>query len=696
MVSDNKYIYLSPSYEKLFGYTLEEIKKLGPYALIHPDDRDLAKGRQNKGPAEFRVRNKNGDLLWIEGESYTISGDPEITVVIARDFTKRKIAEQALKDSEERYRILFERNPLPMFVYNTVNRKFLTANEAAIRHYGYSVEELMEMTIMDIRPEEDVPLLKDYLLTLEPGMNFVGAWRHRKKSGEVIDVEITSHDITFKGITSRIVLANDVTQKMKAAKALKQSEEKYRRIVENANEGIWLFNNKWETTFANRKLAGILGYKVKEMENKSLFDFIYDADKKKAGKYLHKIRKGSRETIKLRLKHKDGSERWISSNAVPVLSDEMEYTGALALVTDVTSEKKYQEILQRTNEMLNALINCSPLSIMILDKEGNTELWNPASESMFGWRSEEILGTKPPFAEAEKDEERKAMRKLVLSGKSFTGREVTRLRKDGKKIEVSISASPMFDNSKKPIGIASFLMDITERKLAEKEREKLFREINNARKSLKILSSKLIRVQEDEKKNISRELHDEIGQILTAIKIDLQRIMSESPDNSSALVDDCTALVEKTISIVRNLSHELHPAIIDDLGLVAALRSYIEKFSERTGIKIKLHSSNIDKFIPSGSAIALFRVCQEALTNIAKHSRADYVEVWINQKNRNITLSIEDNGKGFDPKKALKLAAKGESLGLLSMQERVELLNGKLKIISSEKSGTKIKVKCQI
>lgn len=161
------------------------------------------------------------------------------------------------------------------------------------------------------------------------------------------------------------------------------------------------------------------------------------------------------------------------------------------------------------------------------------------------------------------------------------------------------------------------------------------------------------------------------------------------------LIDDCTSLVEKTISIVRNLSHELRPSIIDDLGLTAALRWYIDKFSQRTGIKVNKQISKIDKFLPPEGVITLFRVCQEALTNIAKHSQADYVTVSLNKEKNIVNLLIEDNGKGFEAKKALRLAAKGEGLGLLNMQERVELINGKLKIVSSKNSGTKIKVMCQ-
>jgi signal transduction histidine kinase len=286
---------------------------------------------------------------------------------------------------------------------------------------------------------------------------------------------------------------------------------------------------------------------------------------------------------------------------------------------------------------------------------------------------------------------------MIMDGNSFTGKEVIRQRKDGKKIDVSISASPLFDSDHHPIGISSFLMDVTDRRIAEKEREKLFKQINSARNRLKILSAKLISVQEAEKRNISRELHDEIGQTLTAIKIDLQRIKNDSVSKeTNTLIDDSTALVEKTIAVVRNLSLELRPSIIDDLGLAASLRWYTDKFYQRTGITVKSEIDKIDEVLPSECAITLFRICQEALTNIAKHAEADYVKVSLNQKKNFITLTIEDNGKGFDLQKALKFAAKGKSMGLLGMQERAELLGGRFKIATNEGSGTFIKATCQV
>ena len=697
MVAEGSYLYISPSYEKLFGYTTEEIRNMGPFSLVHPDDLHLIKDWQTKGMLEFRVRTKSGNYLWIEGESFVITGEPEITVGIARDVTKRKMAEEALKESKEKYLMLFENNPLPMFVYDEETYQFLAVNESAVKHYGYTKDEFLKMTIMDIRPNDDVPLLVDLFKYQGNNMNHFGVWRHILKNGVVINVDVTTHRIAFNGRHARIVLAHDVTARVKTEDALKESEEKYRRIVENANEGILLIDDRQMITFINPKLADIVGYLPEELEGRSVVDFLFEEDWLLAQSYIKENMEGSKAEFRFRLKHRDGSERWVSVNAVPVFDEPGHYTGGLALITDITEQKKTESEHHRLNELLHSLINYSPLGIIILDEDGNTELWNPACEKLFNWSSKEVEGKPLPIVPPDKADEHLGLRNTIMSGESFTDREVIRLRKDGKKIHLSISAAPLFNSGHKPIGISSFLIDVSEKKKSEREREKLFKQITAARNRLKILSSRLISVQETEKRNISRELHDEIGQMLTAIKIDAQRIKLDpgSPDTAS-IINDCTKLVESTISVVRNLSLELRPAIIDDLGLAASLRWYLDRFRQRTGIMVKTEFEKISEPLPPECAITLFRICQEALTNIARHAGAGYVKVSLKQNKNSIVLMIEDDGSGFDAQKALREAAGGKSMGLISMQERTELLGGKFSIKSTKGSGTVIKASCRV
>ncbi len=680
------------------------------YDVVDPPEKEkLAELLQQAGGSgDFHFRMNGGRL--VPHKLYSSEFDDDAVIITWKDkgsFSADSYESELidnlsdpspkLKDGKEKYRMLFENNPLPMFVYDEETYQFLAVNESAVKHYGYTKDEFLKMTIMDIRPNVDVPLLVDLFKYQGNKMNHFGVWRHIRKNGVIINVDVTTHRIAFNGRPARIVLAHDVTARVKTENALKESEEKYRRIVQNANEGILLIDDKQKITFINPKLADIVGYQPEELEGRPVAEYLFEEDLPLAQSYIKENMEGSKAEFKFRLKHRNGSERWVSVNAVPVFDEPGRYTGGLALVTDITKQRKAESEHHRLHELLHSLINYSPLGIIILDEKGNTELWNPACEKMFSWGSKEVEGKPLPIVPTDKADEHLGLRNTIMSGESFTDREVTRLRKDGKKIHLSISAAPLFNSDHKPIGISSFIIDVSEKKKSEREREKLFRQITAARNRLKLLSSRLISVQETEKRNISRELHDEIGQMLTAIKIDAQRIKLDpgSPDTAS-IINDCTKLVESTISVVRNLSLELRPAIIDDLGLAASLRWYLDRFRQRTGIMVKTEFQKTSESLPPECAITLFRICQEALTNVARHAGAGSINVSLKQNKNFIVLTIEDDGSGFDTQKALKEAAGGRSMGLISMQERTELLGGKFSIKSIKGSGTIVKASCRV
>src|SRR5712691_8881384 len=184
--------------------------------------------------------------------------------LLVSEITERKLAEEALRESEERYRLLFESNPHPLWVYDVETLAFLAVNEAAIRHYGYSCEEFLHMTIKDIRLEEDVPALLENVSKVSGGLDKAGEWRHRKKDGSIIDVEIISHQLIFAGRRAELVLAHDVSEHKKADTALRKAEEKYRSIFENAIEGIYQSTPNGRFFSVNPSLAHILGYESPE------------------------------------------------------------------------------------------------------------------------------------------------------------------------------------------------------------------------------------------------------------------------------------------------------------------------------------------------------------------------------------------------------------------------------------------------
>jgi signal transduction histidine kinase len=213
---------------------------------------------------------------------------------------------------------------------------------------------------------------------------------------------------------------------------------------------------------------------------------------------------------------------------------------------------------------------------------------------------------------------------------------------------------------------------------------------------LQRLSARLVDAQEQERRRIARELHDEVGQLLSAVKVELalaeKRI--EGLNGSPALLDDAQSLAEKAVHTVRNLSHLLHPAALDDLGLVAALTSYTAEFGRRHGVAVDFATRGLDERLPPDVEGAAYRIVQEALTNVARHASADSCSVYLERAAARLVITIADDGCGFDEHEVQKSGRRG--LGLIGIRERVAQLGGTIMIESARLAGTRIQVKLPV
>jgi signal transduction histidine kinase len=217
-------------------------------------------------------------------------------------------------------------------------------------------------------------------------------------------------------------------------------------------------------------------------------------------------------------------------------------------------------------------------------------------------------------------------------------------------------------------------------------------EHQHAEETLQVLSRQLLEAQENERRHIARELHDEIGQALTAVKINLQAAQ-RTPAALVSYLEDSTSIVDRTLQQVRTLSLDLRPALLDDLGLGVALRWYVDRQAQRAGFTVQFVVDPLEPRARPELETACFRVAQEALTNVMRHAQAQHVRIELRQSDAELHLLIRDDGKGFDVQTAQEQAEQGASTGLLGMQERVWLLGGQIKIESAPAQGTEIRVR---
>jgi len=249
------------------------------------------------------------------------------------------------------------------------------------------------------------------------------------------------------------------------------------------------------------------------------------------------------------------------------------------------------------------------------------------------------------------------------------------------------------DESGRPVRIIGVCQDITERKRAEED-------LHSYAERLKTTSRRLVEVQEGERRLLARELHDRVGQNLTALGINLSIVANGLPEGSkrelAVQLAECSSLVEGTVDAMRNVMAELRPHALDDYGLPAALRSLATGFSRRTGIKVAFEGDAPGADLPKPVDLAMFRIAQEALNNVAKHANAQRVQIAIRRTNGCATLSVRDDGIGFDPKRIERPSPDAAGWGLLIMRERAEAVGARFSLKAGLDTGVQVLVEYHV
>lgn len=329
--------------------------------------------------------------------------------------------------------------------------------------------------------------------------------------------------------------------------------------------------------------------------------------------------------------------------------------------------------LRERSATLRTLFEQLPQSVVAMNTEDRILRTNPEFTRTFGYQARRILGR--PLRELidpdNLENDFKACAEWMPEGKRVDAETVCR-RKDGSQIDVLVTGLTL-DLPGRESQIWAFYRDITVRKKAEV--------------ALRALSGRLLEVQETERRHLASELHDEIGQLLTGLRLLLKANGEASAKAISNRFDQARSIVDDLLTAVRRLSFDLRPADLDQLGLLAALLGLFERYTSQTGILVDFKHRGLDRRFAPQVETAVYRVLQEALTNTARHAGVVGVSVRVWAEGKTLTLQIEDQGRGFDPDAVMKFP---QSSGLIGMSERVKLLNGRLTIESSPGCGTTI------
>lgn len=390
----------------------------------------------------------------------------------------------------------------------------------------------------------------------------------------------------------------------------------------------------------------------------------------------------------------------------------------------MSDPKQAEQALLESEERLRLLIEgVREYAIYQLDSRGHIVSWNTGAQRLKGYTAKEILGKHfSVFYETKDIEEGRPQHNLAEAARGGECKdEGWRLRKDGSRFWASVVLTALRDEARNIRGFVKITRDLTERRENEvvlreaketlerrvqqrattlvqvnlelrqqiAEREHVEGELRKSLEQLRALAARLQLVREEERTLIARELHDELGQVCTAIKMDLSSIGRKTTKRQAPLrakIDLAMQLVDQMIFTVRRIASELRPRTLDDLGLTAALQWQAQEFETRTGIRCAIALPREPLNLDSERSTAIFRIFQESLTNVARHAGATLVGARLEQGGGQMTLVVRDNGRGFDTRET----AERRSLGLVGMQERALLLHGQLTIEGVPGTGTTV------
>ncbi len=472
-----------------------------------------------------------------------------------------------------------------------------------------------------------------------------------------------------------------------AEEKLRESEGKLTKSQEIAHLGNWEQEHPNGKYYWSDESKRIFGFDIEEEITSSKFwERLHPEDldwMKKTWIRIEKEMNPYQGTF--RIIRPDGTERVIFERAEFLSDEEGNLTKTIGTIMDITEQEEIKKTLEKTQQDYQALVESSTDMIYQIDINGIYQYVNPVLAEHSEFEINELIGKNSMdfVVPEQRDQVNSVFREQFINRVPNVKSEMLIVSRSGKKYWIEGNAR-LIKEGNFITGYYVICRDITERKKAE---EKILESQNQLRK----LSNYLQTLQEEERKRIAREIHDELGQNLTGIKMDIAYLKGRAQGDSVDLkiierLDSLSRLTDLTINTTRRISQELRPSILDDLGLIPAIEWQIKEFGERTKIQIESCLPEESVEFDMGHATAIFRIIQESLTNVAKHSNAKNVKITLEKTQENVSLIVQDDGKGISENEIHK----GTSFGLMGMQERANIWGGEISFEGIKNKGTKV------
>ena len=584
-------------------------------------------------------------------------------------------AAQSATPDTQLFRDVFNASPIGMAVENLEGQP-LFVNPAFCSFLGFSEEELRNKHCVDFSPPEDAQ--KDWALFQQLRAGSIDHYqlekRYFRRDGSLVWGSLSISLLKSNPSTLVLAMVEDITDKKKAEEA----RFRHAAVIESSDDAIASGTLDGIIVSWNTGAQKIYGYTEAEAIGKPITMLVPPELPHEENKILETLKAGNRiehfETVRVT---KAGKRIHVSLTISPIKDSTGRTVGISGIARDITERKLADEALRVSEERLRLAQQIARIGSFEWNIQTGMNTWTPELEAMYGLPPGGFAGTQTAWENLlHPDDLAELLRRVDEALK--TGRPITaewRVVWPDRSIHwIAGRWQVLMSQSGEPLRMAGVNLDITERRLAET--------------ALANVSRKLIEAQEQERSRIGRELHDDIGQRLSLLAVQLQQLQ----ENSVILpeVRGCMGEFQKQIteiaSDIQSLSHELHSAKLQYLGIAAALRGFCKEFGEQQKVEVDFTSHDLPSPVSPDISLCLFRVLQEALHNSAKHSGVGHFEVRFWGTSDEIHLTIKDSGAGFDR----EAAKDSRGLGLISMEERLKLVKGTLSINSQPKRGTTI------
>jgi PAS domain S-box-containing protein len=704
---DGTWLKVPPTLCKLLGYTEREMLSCTCKVITHPDDIEenwkkferLSRGEIKSFTLEKRYLHKDGHPIWVLVNCSVVTdtrGKPLHLLTYIQDITERKGMEERLLESEERYRTIVEEQTdlICRFLPDTT---LTFVNDAYCRYFGKTREDLIGTSYLLLIPEHERETAINHIISLCQNPR-TEDYEHQviDKNGETRWQQWMDYGIFDKDgkIREFQAVGRDITQRKRAEEALRESEKRFHLMADTAPVMIWASDAENNYSFFNKPWLDFTGRTLEEELGRGWMKSVHPDDLERI---RHNFQTASQTRrpfkIEYRVRRADGQYRCVLEHGVPRFTSGGQFTGYIGSIVDITERRFAEQLLKDSERELRLLTELIPQQVWVILPGGSIDYVNQRWLDYTGLTRKKALKTRP-ISVVHRDDRRlilNAAKENFAEGKQFD-LEMRIRRADGEYRWFLTRAMPLRDEEGNLIKWYGTNTDIEDRKRAEEALRTSEEALRESHIQIKDLAGRLIVAQEEERRRINHRLHEDLNQQVAALAMGLGWLGRQLPNaedsirNQIAKLEDRTNLLSEQMS---DLSRELHSSTLEHVGLTAAMRMYCLEFSRQEGIEVFLEITGDIESIPPEMALCLYRVTQESLRNIAKHSGAKVAEVILTNTDESLELRVADQGSGFDPRQT----SLRTGLGLISIEERVKLLHGGFEVLSQPGAGTELKVR---